>query len=201
MLASNGTARAGSHLQATGSQPVSSQSDDKASAIAELQAFSPPAAPWQIRYRKQIFAAVAVAATVGLPALGTYLWRTMGPSRLDEVEILLPAQRDAAQQVATPAPLRAAPAAASAAAAPQKRSDPVATGPRPRVAPGQSTRSTVTHTRGTDPVAGTSTDARPLRQQPGPRIQDQRPASPIECSEAVAALGLCASTPPAKAAQ
>jgi hypothetical protein len=197
-------------LQAAGSQPVPSQSDDKASAIAELQAFRPLPAPWQIRYRKHIVAGVAVAATVALPALGAYLWRSLGPSRLDEVGILVPAQSNTDRQNATPAPLRAAPAASPAVAAPQKRSDPVATSSRPQQSSGaienraprrdsgERPRSAITHTKGAAPVAGTSANAGP---SPLPRVQDQRPASPIECSEAVVALGLCASNPSTKAAQ
>jgi hypothetical protein len=204
MAASNGTARAGSHLQAAGSQPVPGQSDDKASAIAELQAFRPLPAPWQIRYRKHIVAGVAVAAIVGLPALGAYLWRSLGPSRLDEVGILVPAQNNTEGQNATPAPLRAV-------APPQKRSDPVATSSRsqpvsgaienraPRRDSGDGPRSAITHTKGAAPVAGRSANADPSQQQP--RVQDQRPASQIECSEAVVALGLCASNPSTKAAQ
>lgn len=210
MAASNGTARAGSHLQAAGSQPVPGQSDDKASAIAELQAFRPLPAPWQIRYRKHIVAGVAVAATVALPALGAYLWRSLGPSRLDEVGILVPTEPNTDRQNATPAPVRAAPAATPAVAAPQKRSDPVATSSRPQASSGvienrvprydsgAGPRSAITHTKGAARVAGTSANAGPSQQ---PRVQDQRPASPIECSEAVAALGLCASNPSTKAAQ
>ncbi len=142
-----------------------SQSDAEASAIAELQAFRPPADPWQVRYWKQIIAGVAVAATVGLAALGAYVWRSMGPSRLDEVKVEAPEQRSVLQQEATPAPLPAAPA------------------------PGGASRSVITHT------------ASPSRQQPSTKVQDPPPVNQAECSEAVAALNLCASTPSNKAAQ
>ena len=189
---SNGTARTGGHVQAAETQLTLTQPDDKASAIAELQEFRPPPAPWQIRYRKQIVAGVAVAATVALPALGAYLWRSLGPSRLDAVKVMLP--DDAIQRDATPAPLRAAPVAAPAVSAPlpQKRSDPVPPG---KLATGQRSRSAVTHTKGAAPVAGVPAEAVPSRQQPSARIQDQRPANKVECTEAVAALGLCTSTP------
>ena len=159
---SNGTTRSASHSQAAEARPVSTQPDDKA--IAEMQAFRPPAAPWQIRFRKHIVAAVAVAATVGFAALATHLWRTLGPSRLDAVTVELPEERTVIQRDATPASLPAAPAA------------------RPAV--------TVTHSKGAEP-----------RPQPRAGIQEQRPASPAECSEAVAALNLCPSTPSNKAAQ
>jgi len=200
---SNGTARTGSHLQAAETQLALTQPDDKASAIAELQEFRPPAAPWQIRYRKQIVAGVAVAATVALPVLGAYLWRSLGPSRLDAVQVLPP--DNAILPDATPAPLGAAPVATPAV--PQKRSDPIENRVSRRdagegkFAPSHSSRSAVTHTKGAARVSGVSADAGPSPQPPSVRIQDQRPASQIECSEAVAALGLCTSTPSTKAAQ
>ena len=185
----NGTARTGSHLQAAEAQPVLTQPDDKSSAIAELQAFRPPAAPWQIRYRKHIVAGMAVVATVGASVLGVQLWRTLGPSRLDEVKVELPGQRNILPQDATPAPSPAAPKATLAVDVPQKRSDPIATGSRPR--PGGSA-SVVTHTKG---------GASAPRQEPRVRVQEQRPVTPVQCSEAVAALNLCAPTSSNKAAQ
>jgi hypothetical protein len=211
---SNGKTRSGSHSQAADARPALTQSDDIASAIAE---FRPPAAPWQIRYRKQIVAGMVVVATVGASMLGMHLWRTLGPSRLDEVKVVLPEdERNALRQDATPAPLPVAPKTPSAVDVPQKRSDPVATGSRAqsasgtienrasrrdagegKLAPTRRSPSAVTHTKGADPVAGAS----PTPQQPSARVQDRRPASQVECSEAVAALNLCASPPSAKAAQ
>ena len=205
---SNGTTRSGSHSQAD-VRPASTQPDDIASTIAE---FRPPAAPWQIRYRKQIVAGMAVAATVGASVLGMHLWRTLGPSRLDEVKVVLPGEeRNALSQDAVPARLPAAPAIKSSVDVPQTRAQPAGStienrGSRrdageAKSAPGRGSRSVVTHTKGADPVAGVSAGANPPRQQPSAGVQDQRPARQVECSEAVAALNLCAPSPSTKAAQ
>jgi hypothetical protein len=171
-------------------------------------AAKPAAPPWHVRNSRWLIAGAIGTALVTFTGFAFVAWRSLGPSPLDEITITSPSKKDSDMTPAQAPISTSKPSPPSTL--PANRTDNVQTSAvskqgsaeaRPSTAtkasPGKSGPVVrgVTHTNPRDaaPTAPTVRAAAPEPAVTEPRSANQTPAAQTACTEAVAALGLCAS--------